>query len=754
MNTYSLDDNISDLRLNTPLGSLDDFLSGTEIIKLDASFTSLDLKKAESQEDNSIQTLDFFPSQDVASSELEFPVAGINTDAIENGNPRNLKISTPSTSIGSLDNSSEDNPDLGEQMNQMPDLVTSGFVGGLMVEDSEPVNLLAVNSNSLPMTTTVTNPPIIVNDPVNETVSYQNYQFQREESYLTINLGAITPEQIGYVREIAESGEVLFEDTLENIENVIGSERGDSIIGNLSNNILKGMGGDDILLGVGGNDTLNGGDGIDTVDYIVYEFGLDINLESGTASPRESSDFIDTLISIENVRGSDYDDNIVGNSDSKRLLGLGGDDHLSIFGSFDPESEFYGGDGNDTLDAELCSGTFYGGEGDDKISTFRTWGELRGGNGNDTLHAEGGETKLYGGDGNDTLSVSPYDPFEPNNELYGEAGNDTLFGGPDEDLLDGGPGNDVLDGGSGNDTLDGGSGNDTLDGGPGNDTLDGGPGNNTLDGGPGNDTLYIHDSEYEGENSLYGGDGNDIIKMIGENGGFSLWIEGGNGDDYIKGKAHTIDINGGDGNDIIEATILGSSFEPIYGGNGNDRITVYYAGHGYPIGVYGENGDDVISNFEEGGVTLYGGDGIDRLIDADGSSILVGGLDRDLMLGGSGADRFGYESLNESLVNAPDRIRDFNQPEGDRFQMPFIPNSLFDAGNYNNFNDLESAVRAAYENENLQAFDAIFFKFGSREYLTVNDNVDDFNPLSDLVAEVSGISHASGTVITVDNYFV
>ncbi|MEB3357320.1 MAG: Calx-beta domain-containing protein [Synechococcales bacterium] len=54
------------------------------------------------------------------------------------------------------------------------------------------------------------------------------------------------------------------QDTLNSIENVIGSKFDDSLTGNAASNVLDGGAGDDILDGAGGADTLTGGIGADT----------------------------------------------------------------------------------------------------------------------------------------------------------------------------------------------------------------------------------------------------------------------------------------------------------------------------------------------------------------------------------------------------------------------------------------------------------------------------------------------------------
>ena len=55
-------------------------------------------------------------------------------------------------------------------------------------------------------------------------------------------------------------------DTLSGIENLNGSNFGDTLTGNALANVLNGFGGNDTLNGLAGNDTLNGGTGNDTLN--------------------------------------------------------------------------------------------------------------------------------------------------------------------------------------------------------------------------------------------------------------------------------------------------------------------------------------------------------------------------------------------------------------------------------------------------------------------------------------------------------
>ena len=151
--------------------------------------------------------------------------------------------------------------------------------------------------------------------------------------------------------------------SISGIENVIGSSFGNTLIGNNSDNflvggtgddVIRGAGGNDLLIGGAGNDILDGGTGIDTVDYSSNtSSGIELSLAEGIATSSESG--IDTLVGIENVIGTSFNDTITGDSADNRLEGRGGDDIIS------------GGAGNDML---------LGGEGNDIID---------GGDGNDTL---------------------------------------------------------------------------------------------------------------------------------------------------------------------------------------------------------------------------------------------------------------------------------------------------------------------------------------------------------------------------------
>lgn len=146
-------------------------------------------------------------------------------------------------------------------------------------------------------------------------------------------------------------------DTLVGIENLIGSAFNDKLMGNDLANRLQGGAGDDILLGGGGDDILDGGTGFDTASFETALAGVTIDLsKSGLQNTRGAG--IDTLVSIEGVKGSAYADTLTGDDKANTLDGGAGDDTLSGGGGDDI---LIGGAGNDTID---------GGSGDDTARYF------------------------------------------------------------------------------------------------------------------------------------------------------------------------------------------------------------------------------------------------------------------------------------------------------------------------------------------------------------------------------------------------
>ncbi|MGP3699492.1 beta strand repeat-containing protein [Rhodobacter sp. NSM] len=259
-------------------------------------------------------------------------------------------------------------------------------------------------------------------------------------------------------------------DQLSGIENLLGSDHADRLTGDAVANELSGSAGNDTLFGNQGGDTLLGGEGD---DYLYGNTGADL-LQGGSGN--------------DELRGGLGNDMLVGGAGADRLIDAYGQDTASYAGSADGVNAnllLGTGQGGDA-DGDSFFGieNLLGSDHDDQLTGDLLANTLNGAAGNDTLFGHGGHDTLRGGEGDDYLRGDAGDDL-----LMGDAGDDRIRGGAGDDRVRGGEGNDYLLGNSGNDLLIGGAGNDQIGGGYGNDLLMGGDGNDLLFGALGNDTF-------------------------------------------------------------------------------------------------------------------------------------------------------------------------------------------------------------------------------------------------------------------------
>ncbi|MBO9546662.1 calcium-binding protein [Caulobacter sp.] len=320
--------------------------------------------------------------------------------------------------------------------------------------------------------------------------------------------------------------------TISNVENLTGSNAGDTLIGDANHNVLSGGAGDDQLYGRDGNDTLRGGDGDDylnggagknvidggagndTVSYegVVASGQLLINLlnQSVAVFGPWGIETQDTLTSIENAVGSDGQDWIVGSTGDNYIRGGAGNDMIEgkggadvldggdgndlistgwPFGAASSGSVMIGGDGNDTLQSGNSNDTMLGGAGNDflEVSNYATTRVVDGGADVDTLAFTASgigsfPTGVFVDLGKATQTIAPGVVLTLSNvenilgtqladSFHGDAGANRLAGNEGDDWLYGAAGDDVLLGGDGADELRGGEGQDVLNGGAGADTF-------------------------------------------------------------------------------------------------------------------------------------------------------------------------------------------------------------------------------------------------------------------------------------------
>ena len=174
-------------------------------------------------------------------------------------------------------------------------------------------------------------------------------------------------------------------------------------------------------------------------------------------------------------------------------------------------------------------------------------------------------------------------------------------------------------------------------------------------GGQGGADTFILDAA--AINSRYGGgQGKDVFKGTGDGGnlGSDSTITGGSEDDTIgistSGTALAVRsfINGNAGADTIY--IVNNVAATVRGGSENDTITVVTGGVGAGSELYGDKGNDKITDLNANS-KLFGGDGNDTLI---------GGAGTDELTGGAGSDLFDVTDTT-SLVT----IKDFTVSDSD-----------------------------------------------------------------------------------------
>jgi len=231
-------------------------------------------------------------------------------------------------------------------------------------------------------------------------------------------------------------------------DSVFGRDGDDSLYGGAGDDVLYGdagadklYGGDgnDMLFGGTGADVLDGGAGIDVARYSNATAGVMVDLLVQSANAGEAAG--DTLISIENLTGSAFNDILRGDGGANLLSGGAGVDTLE------------GRDGDDILDGGAGADVLNGGDGFD-LAQYAT--------ATAGVVSDLGKPSLNTGD-------AAGDKYVGIEGLVGSSYNDTLRGDASANYLMGGQGNDILSGGEGDDTLRGGSGSDTLTGGAGAD---------------------------------------------------------------------------------------------------------------------------------------------------------------------------------------------------------------------------------------------------------------------------------------------
>ena len=169
---------------------------------------------------------------------------------------------------------------------------------------------------------------------------------------------------------VDDVGDQVYENLNEGLDTVFFSISSYALPNNVENGYINtsgasnatGNGLNNVIYAGAGNNVIDGGAGNDTVSYYYSSGKVNVSLSVVTAQDTLGSGY-DTLISIENLVGSNAgDDLLAGNNAANVLQGMVGNDALYGLGGNDT---LYGGNGNDYLIGGAGSDLMYGGTGSD-----------------------------------------------------------------------------------------------------------------------------------------------------------------------------------------------------------------------------------------------------------------------------------------------------------------------------------------------------------------------------------------------------
>jgi len=185
--------------------------------------------------------------------------------------------------------------------------------------------------------------------------------------------------------------------------------------GNALDNVIIGNGANNKLIGRAGADHLDGGAGIDTASYAGSPSGVNVSLATGTGTGGDAEG--DTLVNIERLIGSSFNDTLEGDAGNNVLRGGAGVNTVS----------YEHATAGVVVNLNLSTPQNTIGAGIDELHGFRN---AIGSNFDDVLIGSGLSNTLSGLDGND--------------RLIGSTGRDVLIGGNGVDILTGNLGPDTF----------------------------------------------------------------------------------------------------------------------------------------------------------------------------------------------------------------------------------------------------------------------------------------------------------------------
>jgi Ca2+-binding RTX toxin-like protein len=488
--------------------------------------------------------------------------------------------------------------------------------------------------------------------------------------------------------------------TVQQFENVIGSNFNDTITGDAAANSLTGGAGNDTINGLGGNDTINGGTGIDTASYDTLAAGVFVSLALQGSSQNTGAAGSDLLISIENLIGSAFNDTLEGDIANNSLASGAGND--TIFGSGGNDA-INGGSGTDIANYSALGGLVSlgafgvlnkGGFGVDNLVGIETVvGSILLGDTVDLSAAvSSGSVVVSGTSANLTTGVINVNgtgaplplgfTVQQFENIIGSNFNDTITGNTANNSLNGGAGNDSIFASSGNDNIDGGAGLDVANysslGGlvslgafgvlnKGTLGIDNLVGIETIVGSSLLGDTVDHSAAISSGSVVFSGTNTNLttglVTVSGTGAPLPLSftvqqfenVIGSNFNDTITGDAAANSLTGGAGNDTING--LGGN-DTINGGSGIDTASYDTVAAGVNVSLAlqgsaqntGAAGSDLLISIENLIGTAFNdtitGDGANNsLASGAGNDTIFASAGIDTIDGGSGTDIANYSAL-------------------------------------------------------------------------------------------------------------
>ena len=254
-----------------------------------------------------------------------------------------------------------------------------------------------------------------------------------------------------------DGNDILFGGRVEDF--MQGGDGNDILVGGFGKSEQYGGLGDDVMFGADKADLYDGDAGFDTVSFELAEDGVTALLWLDGA--QDTGQGMDTFVDVENLIGSDHDDQLSGDSGGNRLEGGAGADRLD---GGDGNDYVAGGEGNDVLAGGRGNDIFDGGAGIDTASftgsAFGVVVNLSLGFAQNTEQGIDSFLDIENVSGSSLGDLISGDGGV--NVIRGNEGGDWILGGGDDDTILGDDGNDVIVGEGGTDLLFGGAGADAF----------------------------------------------------------------------------------------------------------------------------------------------------------------------------------------------------------------------------------------------------------------------------------------------------